>query len=50
MNYVTEVFMLRKFAKRMGNILRFLENYRYYRQMGIHSRDAWHLAAVTLPD
>lgn len=42
--------MLRKLAIKLASIVRFLENYRYYRQLGIHSRDAWHLATVTLPD
>lgn len=42
--------MLRKLAIKLKNIVRFFENYCYYRQLGIHFRDAWHLATVTLPD
>ena len=33
----------------LANFLRFIENYRYYRQQGIHPNDAWSLAKKTLP-
>ena len=32
------------------NLARLLENYRYYRQLGMHAQQAWQLAKVTLPD
>lgn len=38
--------MLRSLAK----LARFLGNYRYYRQMGMHTQEAWHHAKMTLPD
>jgi len=38
--------MLRTFSK----LARFFGNYRYYRQLGIHSQEAWHLAKMTLPE
>ena len=33
-----------------ARIARFIENYRYYRRRGYQSRQAWHLANMTLPD
>ncbi len=38
--------MLRTFS----HLARLFENYRYYRQLGVHVQEAWHLAKVTLPD
>jgi hypothetical protein len=32
------------------NIARFFENYRFYRNLGMHAQQAWQLAKVTLPD
>jgi len=37
--------MLRTFA----NFVRFVGNYRYYREQGLNSKDAWSLASKTLP-
>jgi hypothetical protein len=34
---------LSKFARLLGN-------YRYYRHLGIPTREAWEMAKVTLPD
>ena len=34
----------------LANIARFFENYRYYRNQGMHAQQAWQLAKVTLPD
>lgn len=33
----------------LANLARFYENYRYYRQRGMHAQEAWQLAKVTLP-
>jgi hypothetical protein len=30
--------------------MRFIENYRFYRNLGIESQQAWHLAKMTLPE
>ena len=38
--------MLRIFVR----FARLLDNYRYYRNSGIHVREAWYLAKVTLPE
>jgi hypothetical protein len=37
--------MLRTFE----NLLRFIQNYRYYRNQGINYKSAWYLASMTLP-
>lgn len=34
----------------LSNLFRFLGNYRYYRNLGNHIPQAWHLAKITLPD
>ncbi len=38
--------MLHTFAK----FARFFENYQYYRRRGYQSKEAWHLANMTLPE
>lgn len=37
--------MLRTFA----NVVRLIDNYRYYRGQGINSKESWSLAINTLP-
>jgi hypothetical protein len=44
--YAKGMAMLRSLAK----LARFFGNYRYYRQLGMHAQEAWHLAKMTLPD
>ncbi len=34
----------------LASLFRFLGNYRYYRNLGIHTQQAWNLAKSTLPD
>lgn len=37
--------MLRAFVR----FVRFIKDYRYYRERGMNSKAAWHLAGLTLP-
>ncbi len=43
--------MFNKYSRvtRLARLLRFLDNFRYYRKRGFHIHDAWHLANMTLP-
>jgi hypothetical protein len=34
----------------LSRLAKFYGNYRYYRQMGVHTIEAWNLARLTLPD
>lgn len=36
-------------ARAFSNLIRFIENYLYYRRNGCDIKSAWHLASITLP-
>ncbi len=36
-------------SRKLAELLRFIENYRYYRQSGYSFKAAWIFAAMTLP-
>jgi hypothetical protein len=35
--------------RKVADLARFIENYRYYRRSGRDPKEAWHLAGLTLP-
>jgi len=35
--------------RKVADLARFIENYRYYRRNGRDPKEAWHLAGLTLP-
>ena len=37
-------------GRTFSNLVRFFGNYRYYRNLGMGTQQAWQLAKMTLPD
>ncbi len=36
-------------SRKVGDLMRFIGNYGYYRRQGFRRKAAWHLAGMTLP-